>query len=70
MGTGDTISFISNYQQYPVITTDGNGGAYIAWMDARWAPDGYVYAQKLVRPGLYPGMSKVIRFPLAMPVEK
>ena len=52
LGTGDTISFISNYQQYPVITSDGNGGAYIAWMDARSAPDGYVYAQKVDPSGL------------------
>ena len=35
---GAAICSASSTQDQPRLTTDGNGGAYIVWMDERFAP--------------------------------
>ncbi|HEX5132535.1 MAG TPA: T9SS type A sorting domain-containing protein [Candidatus Krumholzibacteria bacterium] len=44
---GVAISTAANAQTYPTITTDGSGGAIIAWADSRNGIDLGVYAQRI-----------------------
>jgi hypothetical protein len=48
-GTADGVALCdaTNDQTYPVITTDGRGGAVVAWTDARTPPYLDIYAQRL-----------------------
>jgi len=50
---GVAACLAANNQQYPQLTTDGSGGAIIAWQDARPATGGYadVYAQRISSSG-------------------
>jgi hypothetical protein len=43
---GAPIVVEANYQQFPVIVSDGSGGAIFAWEDTR-GPDSDVYAQRI-----------------------
>lgn len=46
-GGGVIICSSANNQLYPVITSDGNGGAIIAWYDQRITGNDDIYAQKI-----------------------
>lgn len=49
----DTICNAPYYQQHPCLTSDGNGGAIISWIDSRTQNDtAYIYAQKVSATGV------------------
>lgn len=50
-GVGDTMCVVDNYQIYPNIAPDGNGGAIISWIDSRLDTSSYPYAQRVSADG-------------------
>src|SRR5205814_2221142 len=48
---GRALCTATNYQTYPVIVSDGAGGAIVAWNDYRTASVGDIYAQHVLASG-------------------
>jgi hypothetical protein len=48
---GVAICIASNYQDLPVIASDGAGGAIISWEDYRSVSEGHIYAQHINNQG-------------------
>jgi len=44
---GVPICLAPNYQHKPDLVADGKGGAIISWLDGRYSPDNYVFAQRV-----------------------
>ncbi|MBI3193956.1 MAG: hypothetical protein HYZ34_05720, partial [Ignavibacteriae bacterium] len=57
---GNAISSAENYQWFPVITTDGAGGAIITWEDARSDANFDVYVQQVGADGYLGSSSATI----------
>ncbi len=57
---GNAISNVENYQWYPAMTTDGNGGAIIVWEDGRTDANYDVYAQQVGSDGYLGSSSATI----------
>ncbi len=48
---GRAVCTAAEYQQQPAITSDGSGGAIVAWDDFRGAPEHDIYAQHVLANG-------------------
>jgi hypothetical protein len=44
---GVPICLAPNYQHKPDLVADGKGGAIISWLDSRYSPDNYIFAQQV-----------------------
>ena len=53
LSTGDTVCYAPDYQSHPDLAPDGNGGAFVTWIDSRNGSYNNVYAQRIIPGGGY-----------------